>query len=200
MKPNRGIDKLLRMLQKWVDKWGRILSMSNRKELREEKKEVYAMDLLAIEAAGIREELRCVCHQLKRLNDFLRAAKSIQITQQGEEMGTINGVPVGGTGIFGGTAQPAGTSFGSVLPVWTSSDTTNTTLTAAPSLNPDGTYSVSVAVAASAPVGGSFTLTGTWTATDGSGDVATGTATVPYLAAVTPPPTNPTSIDIAQTA
>jgi hypothetical protein len=159
---------------------------------REEKKE---RSDVAMELWDIHEALRCICHELKRLNEFLRAAKSIQITQQGEPMGVINGIVVGGTGTFLGTPLPAGTSFGTVAPVWTSSDTANTSLT--PSA--DGT-SVNVAVGTSAPVGGSFTLTATWTATDGSGDVATGIATVPYLAAVTPPPGNPTSIDISQTA
>ncbi len=165
---------------------------TERQELREEKKEVFALDTIAVDAHFIREELHCICEQLKRLNEFLRAPKVILVSQQGEKMGVINGIKVGGTGTFVGTPLPAGTSFGTVAPVWTSSDAANTSLT--PSA--DGT-SVNVAVGAGAPVGGSFVLTATWTATDGSGAVATGTATVPYLAAT---PGNPTSIDIAQTA
>jgi hypothetical protein len=166
---------------------------------REEKKEVFAMDVIALEAKGIREELRriadaqeCICRELKRLNEFLRAPKSILITQQGESMATPNGIPVGGQGTFLATPQPAGTSFGSVAPVWTSSDTANTSLTP----GADGT-TVNVAAGASAPVGGSFTLTATWTATDGSGDVATGSLVVSYNAAAN---NNPTSIAITQTA
>lgn len=112
-------------------------------------------------------------------------------------MGAINGIKVGGQGTFVATPLPAGTSFSGVLPVFTSSDPSNTSLTPATTLNSDGTASVNVAVGASAPVGGSFGLTATWTATDGSGATATGTATVPYLAGAA---NNPTSIDIAQTA
>lgn len=159
---------------------------------REEKKEVFALDVIAIETDGVREELRCICRELRRLNEFLRAVKSIQITQQGETMGVINGIAVGGQGTFLATPQPAGTLFGSAVPVWTSSDSANTSLTP----NSDGSQ-VNVAVGASAPVGGSFSLTATWTATDGSGATATGTASVPYLAGAV---VNPTSIDISQTA
>lgn len=164
---------------------------------REEKKEVFALDVIAIETEGVREELRCICRELRRLNEFLRAVKSIQITQQGETMGVINGIKVGSTGTFDAAPQPAGTSFNGVLPVFTSSDPTNTSLTPSTTLNTDGTASVNVLTNASAPVGSSFSLTATWTATDGSGATATGTASVPYLAGAV---VNPTSIDISQTA
>ena len=176
--------------------------MGGKKEQREEKhdviKELLALELVATEAFRIREELRCICRELtgiheqfRKFNEFVRFPKLILISQQGEEMGVINGIAVGGTGTFTETPQPAGSSVGSQVPVWTSSDSANTSLT--PSA--DGS-SVNVSVGAGAPVGGSFTLTATVTSADGS-QTAAGSANVPYLAGAS---NFPTSLDITQTA
>lgn len=142
--------------------------MSNSKKDRDEKKEIFALDLIAIEAAGIREELhgiheaaRCLCHEFKRLNEFLRAAKSFEIKQLGGSM-AITGIVLGATGTFTETPSPAGGALQSGnVPVWTSDDTL-TTLT--PSA--DGT---SVAVATSASdTATSFNLTVSGVASDGT--------------------------------
>lgn len=76
------------------------------------------------------------------------------------------------------------------LPVWTSSDTTNAPVTA------DATGLVAtVAIPATAIVGTSFTLTVTYTNSDGV--VATGTLAQTIVAA---PPSDITAFSIAQTA
>src|ERR1700690_2592303 len=95
---------------------------------------------------------------------------------QGDHM-SITGIVVGATGTFAATVLPAGAVIpaGSV-PVWTTSDTSNTSLT--PSA--DG-MSVAVATSAAAPVGGSFILT----ITNQDGTFPT-PVTVPYLPAAPP--------------
>jgi hypothetical protein len=67
-----------------------------------------------------------------------------------------------------------------------------------PVLQPDGSYTCNVAVAASAAVGGSFTLSASFKrATDGN--QAAGLMIVPYIAGAAPV-NEATSIDITQTA
>jgi len=96
----------------------------------------------------------------------------------------ITGIVVGATGTFQvvpsappGAVEPTGTTR-----VWTTSDATNTTLT--PSA--DGS-TVAVAVASTAPPGGSFTLSVADTYPDGTS--ASGADSVPYLPAPAPEPT-----------
>lgn len=74
---------------------------------------------------------------------------------KGNHIMPITGIVVGQSGVFQETPTPPGAVIpAGSIPVWTTSDTTNTALT--PSA--DGTQ-VAVAVSASAPVGGSFVLT-----------------------------------------
>lgn len=92
----------------------------------------------------------------------------------------IVGIVVGATGTFTETPTPAGAVIpAGTVPQWSTSDTTNTTLT--PSVDGAG---VAVAVAATAPVGGSFTLT----VANQDGSFPTGVS-VPFLAPAPPPQT-----------
>jgi hypothetical protein len=166
----------------------RWLGMSNKKE-RDEKKEIFAMDLIAIESAGIREELRCICHELKRLNEFLRSARGFEIKQIGGSGMAIIGIVKGATGTFVETPAPAGGQLqAGNIPVWTSDDTL-TTLT--PST--DGT-SVNVATSATDPAT-SLNLKVSGVASDGTA-IST-TVNVPLL----PPAVVPaTGFTVNQTA
>jgi len=177
-----------RTLRRW-------LTMANKKdkiereELREEKKEVFALDLIAVDAHYIREELRCICQQLKRLNEFFRAAKSFEIKQIGGSGMAITGIVKGATGTFTETPTPAGGQLQTGdIPVWTSDDP-NTSLT--PSA--DGA-SVNVATSAT-DAAASFNLTVSGIASDGT--AISSSANVPLL----PPAVVPaTGFDINQTA
>jgi uncharacterized membrane protein len=175
-----------------------------RREERREERECFErcieikdeLRAVVVELKGIKKAVQCVCEQLTEFNEFVRFPKAILISQQGEtkNMGVINGVVVGNTGELTATGLPAGTSFGTVVPTWSNSDETNSTLT--PSA--DG-LSAALAVGAGAPVGGSTVVNVSATSPDGT-ITATGTATVPYLPTVTPPQNFPTSIDINQTS
>jgi len=187
-----------RTLRRW-------LTMANKKakiereELREEKKEVFALDLLVIEMVGIREQLRylcqiadaqeCLCREFRRLNEFFRAAKSFEIKQIGGSGMAITGIVKGATGTFTETPTPAGGQLQTGnIPVWTSDDP-NTSLT--PSA--DGA-SVNVATSAT-DAATSFNLTVSGIASDGT--AISSSANVPLL----PPAVVPaTGFDINQTA
>lgn len=170
---------------------------TRKREENQEERRTHEFEREVVEVLrAIHDELRrdCVCHELKRLNEFVRAVKSFVLTEEGLPMGVIDGIVVGATGTITATPQPAGTSVGSVVPTWTTSDTANTSIT--PSA--DG-LSVAVAVGAGAPVGGSTTVTISATSPDGT-VTATGSAVVPYFESTPPPPTFPTSFDLAQTS
>lgn len=99
----------------------------------------------------------------------------------------VTGIVVGATGTFLATPVDASgnavTLPAGIIPTWTSSDVTN-----APVVPSADGLTVSVTTLASAPVGGSFTLS--LTATLATGAVVTGTVNVPFLAASTGIPTN----------
>lgn len=160
----------------------RLLAMGKNKERGEEKRKDRARRL-EIEA------LRCICHELKRLNEFLRAAKSFEIKQIGGSGMAITGIVLGATGTFTETPTPAGGALqAGNVPVWTSDDA-NTTLT--PSA--DGT-SVNVATS-TADTATSFNLTVSGVASDGT--AITSSVNVPLLPAAVVPATG---FDIEQTA
>jgi hypothetical protein len=102
----------------------------------------------------------------------------MQLNLEGEEM-PILGIAPGATGQF--SAQPVDKNQNNdalpagVVPVWTSSDTVNTTVTP----TADG-LGAAVAVSASAPPGTPFTLSISATLPDGT--TPTGTASVPVFA------------------
>ena len=98
----------------------------------------------------------------------------------------------GATLTFTATPQPVGSSLGSVVPVWSSSDTAgNVTITT----DPTGLIAT-VVLGTAITVGEVVTLT--VTATDpATGNLATGTASFTVGA---PPPSFPTSFGIVQTA
>jgi hypothetical protein len=148
------------------------------------ERELHALEKIA-------EAGKCICHELHELRWLLHAflfpvPRVLQILQiQGDISMAITGIIVGATGTFAsspsappGAVEPTGTTR-----VWTTSDSTNTNLT--PSA--DGT-SVAVAVAATAPVGGSFNLTATDSYPDGT-SATSGPVAVPFLAAAAPEPT-----------
>lgn len=137
-------------------------------------------------------------HLLEEQNCLLREilyvlkphATRFVITQIGEIMPTqspVTGIVVGATGTFLATPVDASgnavTLPAGIIPTWTSSDVTN-----APVVPSADGLTVSVTTLASAPVGGSFTLS--LTATLATGAVVTGTVNVPFLAASTGIPTN----------
>lgn len=95
----------------------------------------------------------CICHELKRLNEFLRAAKSFQIKQIGGSGMAITGIVLGQTGTFTETPDPSGSSLQpGNIPQW-SADDPNVSLTA----TADGT-AVNVATSTS-DTATSFNLT-----------------------------------------
>ncbi len=106
---------------------------------------------------------------------------------------SITGIPVGGKGSFTALPVPAGSVIlGGAIPVFVSDSPL-----AVVSNSADGLSTV-VTVDPSAVVGQSFNLSISVTNSDGS--VASGTASVPFLAAPPPPPVQVTSFDINQTA
>ncbi len=152
---------------------------TERQELREEKKEVFALDTIAVDAHFIREELHCICEQLKRLNEFLRAAKSFEIKQGGSL--AITGIVLGATGTFTETPTPAGGALqAGNIPAWTSDDP-NTSLT--PSA--DGS-SVNVATSAT-DTATSFNLT--VSGVNSAGVAISSSVNVPLLPAAAVPAT-----------
>lgn len=109
-------------------------------------------------------------------------ATKIIITQLGGDMsaGTIKGIPVGGTGTFGETDPGGFVDPTGAVRTWASDDSVNTTLT--PSTDAKVSQ-VAVAVAATAPVGGSFNLS--YVDKDSGGNILTqsGPVPVPFLPA-----------------
>jgi len=101
----------------------------------------------------------------------------------------------GNTLQFTATPLPTGSSLGSVIPTWTSSDTANVTLTT----DPTGLI-VTAVLSSSIAVGESVTLTISATdPSDPSGaTVATGSITF-TVGAATPPVVFPSSFGITQT-
>jgi hypothetical protein len=159
-----------------------------KRERQEKKEELFAIDVIARESVfathelrGIHEALCCVCHELKRINEFLRAAKYFEIKQIGGSGMAITGIVLGATGTFTETPSPAGGALqAGNIPVWTSDDTL-TTLT--PSA--DGS---SVAVATStSDTATSFNLTVSGVASDGT--AITSSVNVPLLPAAVVPAT-----------
>jgi hypothetical protein len=150
---------------------------------REEKKEVFALDVIAIETESVREELRGIRRAAERIATVLERAffpvfKITQLDGGNMSAGQIKGTPVGGTSTFG-ESDPAGfVDPSGAVRAWATSDAENTSLTPSPD-----TKQVSVAAAADAPVGGSYVLT--YTDTDSSGNVigTSGPITVPFLPA-----------------
>ena len=171
----------LRFVRDWL------AAMANKKlerqELREERKEAFAMDLIAVDAHYIREELRCICEQLKRLNEFFRAAQTLDLTQQGENMGVIKGILPGATGIFDLSTLPVGSSLqAGSIPTYTSDNSTDVSALV-PSA--DGmSFSVQ---AAAAPVATSFNVTAN--AVSSSGAALTQAFNIPLLPAAVVPAT-----------
>jgi hypothetical protein len=167
-----------------------------------EDRKVSALEDIVELLKEISEEGKCVCKQLHDirwlLHEFLfPVPTSLTIIQLGGSMSTTPitnpGVVVGTTALFGevpsappNAVEPAGTTR-----VWTTSDPTNTALT--PSSNGS---QVNVAVAATAPVGGSFVLTATDTFPDST--TATGSLTVPYLPVPAPEPTALSVVQLTQ--
>ena len=100
-------------------------------------------------------------------------------------VGTIKGVPVGGTGTFTETDIPTGAvdPVGSIR-TWATSDGANTSIT--PSAD---NKSVAMAVSATAPVGGSTNLSFTDVFPDGT-QATSGPVPVPYLVGAAPRPTD----------
>jgi len=135
--------------------------------------------------------LREVVKLLKKLVKEERPKPSITrfvITQEENPMGLLAIAP-GNSPVFTATPVPS-TSVPSTPPTWTSSDTVN-----AP-IDVDSTGLVAtVAIPSTAVVGGSFTLTASYTNADGT--VATGSIS---LTIVAPPSPDITSFTIAQTA
>lgn len=127
----------------------------------------------------IERNLHELFHLVKHLYKILgKEQHGFQITQ-GDNM-PITGIIVGASGVFQETPTPAGAVIPpGTIPQWSTSDTANTTLT--PSA--DGTQ-VTVAVASTAPAGGSFNLT----VTNQDGSFPT-TVPVPFLPPAVPPQT-----------
>lgn len=120
------------------------------------------------------------------------------IIQQTGEKSMANAAPdPGNTLQFTATPLPTGSSLGSVIPTWTSSDTANVTITT----DPTGLIATA-ALSTSIAVGESVTLTISATnPSDPSGaTVATGSITFTVGAATPPPASFPTSFGITQTA
>jgi hypothetical protein len=156
---------------------------------REEKKEVFAMDIIAAQAQEMKDALWCICHELRSINEFLREVKSFEITGEGMSTSAL-AIVVGTTRIFDLTDIPSGSVLpAGVIPAWTSSDTANTSLT--PSA--DG-LKCAVAVGASAPVPGGFNLTVSATLPDGTTPTS-GPQPVAYQAA---PVVEPASFGITE--
>ena len=107
---------------------------------------------------------------------------------QGDNKMPITGIVAGSTGVFQETPTPQGAVIpAGTVPVWSTSDTANTTL----SPSPDGTQ-VSVAVAPGATIT-SFDLT----VANQDGSFPT-TVSVPVLAPPPPPPPAQTGFEINQ--
>lgn len=162
--------------------------MSNRNREREEEKRIGIMSRKDRARRLEIEALRCICHELGRIATVLERVyfpvfKIAQLDGGNMSAGTITGTPVGGVSTFGET-DPAGfvDPVGAVR-LWSTSDTVNTSITPSPNNS-----TVSVAAAATAPVGGSYILT--FTDTDASGNLigTSGPITVPFLPAVVAPP------------
>lgn len=186
-------------------------AMAKNRASREEKKEEFAMDIIAIESAGIREELRkiqldahetclevgasrhaleCICRELKRLNEFLREPKSFEIREENSMATSGLAIVVGTTRTFDLADVPSNAVLpAGVVPTWTSDDSANTTLT--PST--DG-LKCNVAVSASAPVPGGFNLTVSAALPDGTNPTS-GPQPVAYQSA---PVIEPTSFTISE--
>ena len=97
----------------------------------------------------------------------------------------------GATLVYTATPEPAGSSLGTTVPVWASSDTTNVTIT----LDPTGLIAT-VVLGAAIPDGEVVNLS--ISATDPvTGNVATGTVSFTVVAAAA---AFPTSFTVAQTA
>lgn len=190
--------------------------MSKKDELRRIEHNEEAEIFLELELIyGEQRQLRVQEHILRALirsNVIARESLSVQQASMGylaQIAGDLNPPPFpasfvvqettmalqqpdpGATLQFTASPLPAGSSLGTVIPVWSSTDTANVTIT------PDTTGLVaSVVLGAAIPVGEVVTLT--VSATDpATGNLATGSATFTVGA---PPATFPTSFGVTQTA
>ena len=157
------------------------MSKFERKELNEERREVRLL-----------EEIRDLLYQF-----LFPLPKSFKIQQENTmSAGTITGTPVGTTSTFTATPVPANAvdPVGAVR-LWSTSDTVNTALTPSADLT-----AVSVAAAASAPVGGNYILTYTDTSASGTLIATSGPITVPFLAGTGTSGNPPTDFVINQTS
>jgi hypothetical protein len=131
---------------------------------------------------GIHRTLKLILHLVREIRDllkFLAQVNGFTIEQiQGDNSVAITGVGPGAVGTFKATptnnGNPASLPPG-VVPIWTSSDTTNAPIT---SVSPDG-LTAQVTVAPTAAPGTQFVLTVTATLPDNT--QPNGTATVPIL-------------------
>lgn len=183
------------MFTKLLDTWARIFGMARKKnggnalreEIREEiREEVWKGHERRKDRATFLEikALQCICCELKKLNQFLRSAKSLKITQRSGAMNdSVQGVPAGSTtAVFDVSTFPTGSELqAGNIPQWSVDDIADVSLSPAA----DGSK-VGVSVSASAPVGSSFNLTVTAVSLDGT--ALTDTVNVPILPPVTPPP------------
>jgi hypothetical protein len=158
------------------------MSKQPRKEIRDEDREIESIQEIGRDIVHEFRELRELLHDI-----FFPRPRSFQISQidGGDMVGKIIGIVVGAVGVFKETDIPAGAvdPTGSVRK-WATDDGVNTAIT--PSA--DNT-TVSVAVAATAPVGGKFNLSFTDTFPDGT-SATSGPVPVPFLAAAAPRPTD----------
>lgn len=167
----------------------------NRKEERIEREELREEILIEREIHLIRLAQEGQLHAIREIVRLLTPGKTVPkaiITQLngGTSMsaGTIKGTPAGGTSTFGetdaaGFTDPTGVA---VTRKWSLTDPSNST-TGTPSTDPKVSQ-FSVAAAASAPVGQSYTLQ--YTDTDANGNVLedSGAVQVPFLPAVVAAP------------
>lgn len=131
--------------------------------------------------------------KLSAIVENLSEATEILIFQGDDMANSITGIVVGSKGSFSALLVPAGSIVAPGKVIAWASDNPLAVVSAAT----DGLSAV-VTVDPSAPVGGSFNLSASFTRTDGA--VASGSAAVPFLPAPPPPPVEATSIDINQTA
>jgi hypothetical protein len=166
--------------------------------------ELLAEILVRLEKCDTCELLHQILCQLKLINQTLlllvpspAEVDGFTVTQTGATMGTPPVPPVlvqpdpGATLQFTATPTPAGATLpAGVVPTWTSSDTTNVTITT----DPTGLIA-SVVLGSAIPVGESVTLTVTATLPDGT--TPTGSASFTVGAA---PPAEVTGFTVIQTA
>lgn len=139
------------------------------------------------------EEMNCRINRLLGILEFIIIKLTFPSHFTIKETSMQQPLP-GATLQFTATPQPDGSSLNGVVPSWTSSDTTNISIT------PDAAgLVVEVTIGAAVQIGESVTLT--ISATDpATGNVAIGEVSFTVGQAPPPPTPFPTSFSIAQTA